>query len=123
MQNPFISVYRLKVQILQPEKVEEFQIALNGCFQIFVDTSTAINSRALQSLTAKLNSPLQEIKLGDIIRPLPGRRFSFWNWFYEVMKFTKVSSPLKRLWDNNLVYGFLSRGDCSHVLSGEKEGY
>ena len=98
-------------------------MALNGCFQIFVDTSIAINSRALQSLTAKLNSPLQEIKLGDIIRPLPGRRFSFWSWFYEVMKFTKVSSPLKRLWDNNLVYGFLGRGDCGHVLSGEKEGY
>jgi len=54
--------------------------------------------------------------------PLPDRSFTFWEWFYSLMKLTR--DHLKELWnaDNRCIYGFISRKQTEEVLATKPEG-
>lgn len=54
--------------------------------------------------------------------PLPDRNFTFWEWYYSLLKLTR--DHLKELWsqDNRLIYGFISRKKTEDVLSNSPEG-
>lgn len=47
--------------------------------------------------------------------PLPDRNFTFWEWFYSVLKITK--EHLRSLWNDDLIHGFVSRTDTAQMLS------
>ncbi|RZF46582.1 hypothetical protein LSTR_LSTR002914 [Laodelphax striatellus] len=47
--------------------------------------------------------------------PLPDRNFTFWEWFYSVMKLTR--EHLKSFWVENLIHGFIRKKQAEEMLS------
>ncbi|XP_022191583.2 signal transducer and activator of transcription 5B [Nilaparvata lugens] len=47
--------------------------------------------------------------------PLPDRSFTFWEWFYSVMKLTK--EHLKSFWVDQLIHGFIRKKQAEEMLS------
>ncbi|XP_015793453.1 signal transducer and activator of transcription 5B isoform X1 [Tetranychus urticae] len=54
--------------------------------------------------------------------PLPDRNFTFWEWFYSILKLTR--EHLKDLWrpDNRLIYGFIGRKQTEDALMDKPDG-
>lgn len=46
---------------------------------------------------------------------LPDRNFTFWEWFYAILKVTK--EHLRALWNDELIYGFVWRKQAEEMLS------
>ncbi|XP_065222703.1 signal transducer and activator of transcription 5B-like isoform X2 [Planococcus citri] len=46
---------------------------------------------------------------------LPGRNFTFWDWFYAIMKVTR--DHLKTLWVDGTIHGFVSRDKAKEMVS------
>lgn len=51
---------------------------------------------------------------------LPDRKFSFWDWFYGVMKLTR--DHLSDAWNEDLIYGFISRQQTENKLLESPSG-
>ncbi|OQR79811.1 signal transducer and activator of transcription 5A-like [Tropilaelaps mercedesae] len=51
---------------------------------------------------------------------LPERTFTFWEWFYAIMKVTK--EHLRQLWTDGLVWGFVSRRETEDLLLKKLNG-
>ncbi|XP_026810349.1 signal transducer and activator of transcription 5B-like isoform X3 [Rhopalosiphum maidis] len=47
--------------------------------------------------------------------PLPQRSFTFWEWFYSVMKLTK--EHLKGLWTDGAIMGFIRKSEAEEMLT------
>ncbi|XP_015789254.1 signal transducer and activator of transcription 5B [Tetranychus urticae] len=53
--------------------------------------------------------------------PLPNRDFTFWEWFYSILKLNR--EHLKDLWQpQRLIHGFISRKDAEDALMDKPEG-
>ncbi|XP_075222019.1 signal transducer and transcription activator Stat92E isoform X2 [Lycorma delicatula] len=52
--------------------------------------------------------------------PLPERSFTFWEWFYAVMKLTR--EHLKNFWVDGLIHGFIRRKQAEEMLSTRASG-
>ena len=46
--------------------------------------------------------------------PLPDRTFTFWDWFYAVMKLTR--DYLRGPWNDNLIIGFINKRQAEEKL-------
>lgn len=46
--------------------------------------------------------------------PLPDRNFTFWDWFYAVMKLTR--DQLRGPWNDNLIIGFINKKQAEDTL-------
>ncbi|XP_049271833.1 signal transducer and activator of transcription 5B [Rhipicephalus sanguineus] len=46
--------------------------------------------------------------------PLPERNFTFWEWFYAIMKVTR--EHLRALWNDSVVWGFVGRREADEML-------
>lgn len=46
--------------------------------------------------------------------PLPDRTFTFWDWFYAVMKLTR--DQLRQPWTNGLIIGFINKRQAEEML-------
>lgn len=51
---------------------------------------------------------------------LEGKNFTFWEWFYAILKLTK--EHLADIWRDNLVIGFLTRQRAEELLSVKPQG-
>lgn len=51
--------------------------------------------------------------------PLPGKQFTFWEWFHSILKLTK--EHLVRLWSAECIYGFTGKKSCIDLLLGSAE--
>ncbi|XP_059170023.1 signal transducer and activator of transcription 5B-like isoform X2 [Physella acuta] len=51
---------------------------------------------------------------------LPGRSFTFWEWFYAIQKLTK--EHLKDLWTDEAIIGFVSKNQAQDWLSNKQSG-
>lgn len=51
---------------------------------------------------------------------LPGQTFTFWDWFYAILKLT--SDHLRDIWHDNRVIGFLTRQRAEALLSEKPTG-
>jgi len=52
---------------------------------------------------------------------LPGRNFTFWQWFESVMSLMK-SKLCIRHWNDHAIVGFISKQECESVLAAEAPG-
>uniref|UniRef100_A0A8D8XA37 Signal transducer and activator of transcription n=2 Tax=Cacopsylla melanoneura TaxID=428564 RepID=A0A8D8XA37_9HEMI len=52
--------------------------------------------------------------------PLPDRTFTFWEWFYAVMKLTR--EHLKNVWSDGLIMGFVRKRRAEEMLSAKAKG-
>jgi len=52
--------------------------------------------------------------------PLPGRNFTFWEWFYAILKLTK--DWLQGPWKERLIHGFISKQDAQNWLKKYPRG-
>ena len=52
--------------------------------------------------------------------PLPDRQFTFWDWFFAIMKLTK--DHLLNLWKDGLVVGFMNKGKAEQILREMQPG-
>ncbi|KAK2180532.1 hypothetical protein NP493_439g02027 [Ridgeia piscesae] len=52
--------------------------------------------------------------------PLPGRNFTFWEWFYAILKLTK--DWLHGPWKERLIHGFVSKQQAQEWLMGRPSG-
>ncbi|OQR70404.1 signal transducer and activator of transcription 5A-like [Tropilaelaps mercedesae] len=51
---------------------------------------------------------------------LPNRGFTFWEWFYAIMKVTR--EHLRGLWTDGLLWGFISRRETEDLLLQKQDG-
>lgn len=51
---------------------------------------------------------------------LEGKTFTFWEWFYAILKLTK--DHLSELWRDDLVIGFVTRQRAEELLSNQQQG-
>lgn len=51
---------------------------------------------------------------------LPGRNFTFWQWFYAAMKLTK--EHFQELWTRGCIYGFISKERTKRLLTNSNNG-
>ena len=51
--------------------------------------------------------------------PLPGRNFTFWEWFYAILKLTKDWLPA---WKDRLIHGFVSKTQAQEMLLNKCNG-
>lgn len=50
---------------------------------------------------------------------LPGKQFTFWEWFHSILKLTK--DHLIKLWSANCIYGFTGKKSCIDLLLGSAQ--
>lgn len=51
---------------------------------------------------------------------LPDRDFTFWDWFYAIMKLTR--DHLSEPWNENLIVGFISKDRAEKILLQHQPG-
>ncbi|CAL4060086.1 unnamed protein product [Meganyctiphanes norvegica] len=51
---------------------------------------------------------------------LPDRNFTFWKWFYEIMKI--IGDYMKSQWCDSLITGFIGRGQAEELLMNSQSG-
>ncbi|CAN8013237.1 unnamed protein product [Ixodes persulcatus] len=69
----------------------------------------AFRNAQIQDFTNMLVSWSQFCK-----EPLPERNFTFWEWFYAIMKVTR--EHLRALWNDSVVWGFVGRRQAEDML-------
>lgn len=52
--------------------------------------------------------------------PLPDRNFTFWEWFYAILKLTK--EHLRNLWNDETIIGFVWRNQAEEMLASCEQG-
>lgn len=52
--------------------------------------------------------------------PLPGRDFTFWEWFYSTMKVTR--EHFKDLWSDGKIMGFIDKSEAEKLLERSELG-
>ena len=63
----------------------------------------------------ELHSPSLQVSWSQFCRePLPGKTFSFWEWFYRNMNLT--AKYMKEPWSQGLVMGFVSKQEVKRIL-------
>lgn len=51
---------------------------------------------------------------------MPDRSFTFWDWFFAIMKLTK--DHLLSLWKAGLIVGFINKRNADEILRGSSAG-
>ena len=65
-----------------------------------------------------LNTPLSWAQFSK--EPLPERNFTFWEWFYAILKVTK--EHLRNLWNDKTIIGFIWRKQAEEMLASCQTG-
>ncbi|XP_053210706.1 signal transducer and activator of transcription 5B-like isoform X2 [Panonychus citri] len=119
-----------RIPFLVPDKVQWATVGQLLSTEFNTSVGCYLNSEDLSFLAAKAfrDFNLQEynsiyLSWGQFSKEnLPGRNFTFWEWFYSILRLTR--EHLKDLWrpDNRLVYGFISRKQTEDVLMDKPDG-
>ncbi|KAI8130440.1 signal transducer and transcription activator isoform X1 [Lucilia cuprina] len=117
--NAFSDIVREPFQV--PERVawSQLAIALNTKFES--STGRALTEENLNFLHEKLfrrngmNGDDDYISWAQFCKePLPDRSFTFWDWFFAIMKLTK--DHLLSLWKAGLIVGFINKRKAEEML-------
>jgi signal transducer and activator of transcription 5B len=115
--NAFGEPGRMPFQV--PERVSWFRVAqaLNVKFKSM--TGRAINEDGMRFLAEKaFRTPNhgEHLSWSQFCKePLPDRNFTFWEWFYAVMKLTR--EHLRGPWVDGSIHGFLGRVQAEELMS------
>lgn len=85
--------------------------------------SRDLNSESLRFLAGKVFRNSQVLDYDHMLlswnqfskEPLPDRTFTFWAWFYSILKVTR--EHLRGLWNDGTIYGFISRKQTEELLA------
>lgn len=112
-----------RVPFLVPDKVLWHQVADALNIKFRSATGRALNSEHLKFLAEKAfrgtlpqdfaNAPLSWAQFCK--EPLPERSFTFWEWFYAIMKLTR--EHLKNPWMDGCILGFVRKKKAEEILS------
>ncbi|XP_053210534.1 signal transducer and activator of transcription 5B-like isoform X2 [Panonychus citri] len=126
--NAFASASRIPFVV--PDKVQWAAVGQVLSTKFNASVGCNLNPEDLSFLAAKAfrDFNLQEynsiyLSWGQFAKEtLPDRNFTFWEWFYSILKLTR--EHLKDLWrpDNRLIYGFISRKQTEDVLMDKPDG-
>ncbi|XP_022689479.1 signal transducer and activator of transcription 5B-like isoform X2 [Varroa jacobsoni] len=112
-----------------PERVPWSQMAQVLSTKFQSATGRGLSESNLHFLATKafrnstLGHDFREHKLSWALfckEPLPDRGFTFWEWFYAIMKVTK--EHLRLLWNDGVVWGFVSRRETEDMLLKKLNG-
>lgn len=112
-----------------PERVPWSQMAHILSTKFHSVTGRALSESNLHFLATKafrnpnLGHDFRDHKLSWALfckEPLPDRNFTFWEWFYAIMKVTK--EHLRPLWTDGVVWGFVSRREAEDMLLKKPNG-
>ncbi|XP_035216384.1 signal transducer and activator of transcription 5B-like isoform X1 [Stegodyphus dumicola] len=117
--NAFAEPGRVPFQV--PEKVSWSEVAEVLSTKFKAATGRELVEENLQFLQGKVfrNAQYQD---GSMMltwsqfckEPLPERSFTFWEWFYAIMKITR--EHLRNLWNDGLILGFVGRHQAEEML-------
>ena len=122
----------LKQPCKSPEHVTWAQMApmLDMKWKSHCHTTRGLSNENIQYLASKLfqNDNLPKAVFDSLLisrvdfcrEPLPGRNFSFWEWFYYLMKLT--DNHLNDAWSAGYILGFVSRISVEKILQNAAPG-
>lgn len=117
--NAFAQITRIPFQV--PDKVPWPRLAdaLNTKFQSATEKElTEMNLLFLceKAFKQQIADPTQmEISWSQFCKePIPDRSFTFWEWFFAIMKLTR--EHLRNLWKENLIMGFVHKKQAEEML-------
>ncbi|XP_066564756.1 signal transducer and activator of transcription 6 isoform X2 [Amia ocellicauda] len=120
-----------RVPFVVPERVpwKQMCVTLNSKFMSEVQTQRGLDSYNLHFLAQKIfNKPdinvdfsCQLVSWAQFNKEvLPGRAFTFWQWFDGVMELTK--KHLKSYWTDGLIFGFIGKQHLHLILQDRPSG-
>lgn len=118
--NAFAEPGRVPFQV--PEKVKWYQMAEVLSTKFKATTGRELSEDNLRFLAGKAfrNAQLQDANNMLLTwsqfckEPLPERNFTFWEWFYAIMKVTR--EHLRGPWNDGLILGFVARRKAEEML-------
>ncbi|XP_075145119.1 signal transducer and transcription activator Stat92E isoform X2 [Haematobia irritans] len=123
--NAFSDIVREPFQV--PERVAWSQLALALNIKFESSTGRALTEENLNFLHEKLfrrnciNGDEDYITWAQFCKePLPDRSFTFWDWFFAIMKLTK--DHLLSLWKAGLIVGFINKRRAEEELMRSQVG-
>ncbi|CAG5126270.1 unnamed protein product [Candidula unifasciata] len=121
--NAFAEPERLPFAV--PDKVEWNFLADQLNLKFSYSTGRGLNQASLTYLASKLfgnNDPSTcKISWAQFNKDtLSNRSFTFWEWFYAILKLTK--EHLKDLWMDDAIMGFVGKNEAQSLLSGQPYG-
>ncbi|TMW52250.1 hypothetical protein DOY81_002653 [Sarcophaga bullata] len=118
--NAFSDIVREPFQV--PERVPWSQLAMALNTKFESSTGRALTEENLNFLHEKLfrrngmNGEDDYISWAQFCKePLPDRSFTFWDWFFAIMKLTK--DHLLSLWKAGLIIGFINKRKAEEMLA------
>ncbi|XP_013779006.1 signal transducer and activator of transcription 5B-like isoform X1 [Limulus polyphemus] len=120
--------YQGRVPFAVPDKVPWPQMAEVLNMKFHAACGQGLSAENLQYLATKgfRNSQIQDFSNMMITwsqfckEPLPDRNFTFWEWFYAIMKVTR--EHLRVLWNDGVVIGFIGRRNAEEMLLKRPSG-
>ncbi|XP_048520808.1 signal transducer and activator of transcription 5B isoform X3 [Dendroctonus ponderosae] len=117
--NAFSESNRTPFQV--PDKVPWSKVRETLSQKFKAATGRALSEDNLHFLADKLfrgnfmQSTTQAVSWGQFCKePLPERTFTFWEWFYAIMKLTK--EHLRGPWEDGAIMGFIKKGRAEELL-------
>uniref|UniRef100_A0A8B9L7I3 Signal transducer and activator of transcription 6, interleukin-4 induced n=1 Tax=Astyanax mexicanus TaxID=7994 RepID=A0A8B9L7I3_ASTMX len=119
-----------RIPFVVPERVPWSQMceALNSKFMSEVQTNRGLDRYNLHCLAQKIfdkdvsgdlsNTPVSWAQFNKEV--LPGRNFTFWQWFEGVIDLTKKC--LKAYWSEGLIFGFIGKQHLHVILQNRPSG-
>ncbi|CAB1336768.1 unnamed protein product [Coregonus sp. 'balchen'] len=117
--------YRIQERIpfLVPERVPWKQMCrtLNSKFMSEVGTQRCLDNYNQHFLAQKIfDKPDIAGDYSNMLEVLPGRPFTFWQWFDGVIELTK--KHLKSYWSDGLIFGFIGKQHLHLILKDRPNG-
>ncbi|GIY42857.1 hypothetical protein CEXT_389131 [Caerostris extrusa] len=111
-----------RVPFQVPDKVRWKEVADVLSTKFKSGTGRALSEDNLQFLAGKVFQvtsgfvdPESQVTWSQFCKePLPERNFTFWEWFYAIMKVTR--EHLRNLWNDGLIIGFIGRHQAEEML-------
>ncbi|RWS25719.1 signal transducer and activator of transcription 5B-like protein [Leptotrombidium deliense] len=117
-----------RVPFVVPDKVSWIRVGevLNMKFKAAVGRELTIDNLRFLAGKAFRNNQIQEydnlyLSWGQFSKePLSDRNFTFWEWFYAILKVTK--DHLRSLWNDGSIIGFIGRKQAEEMLLQRPKG-
>ncbi|XP_026325707.1 signal transducer and activator of transcription 5B isoform X2 [Hyposmocoma kahamanoa] len=117
-----------RVPFAVPDKVTWGQLAETLRIKFLSATGGDLSEDNLRFLAEKIfrsNVPLSALELNGMTvswtqfckDALPDRNFTFWEWFYMLLKMTRDCSQLRDMWRDRLIMGFIQKKQAEDMLS------
>ena len=124
--NHFSQSSRLPFEVPDEAPIHDLVILLSRMFEAYVgrglneDQCMFLARKALRC-NSSVELANQTISWSQFAQePIPERTYTFWEWFYEVLKMCQ--DYLKNMWNEGLITAFVGRKHCLNLLQQRPQG-